>query len=325
MAAGDITHPLVSVIIPAYNSEKYIAETLRSVIAQTYDNIEIIVIDDASTDGTLLVLEEMDINRPLSVIKKEKNSGAAASRNIGYKHSKGGLIKFLDADDMIDPEMITNQVALAAGNDNNIISAQWGRFLNDDVNTFKLSPETCWQTMPSVDWACASWRNANAMTNPGIFLIPRKIIEKAGLWDETLSLLDDTEYFMKTILSADNVIFSSNSLLYYRSGLNNSLSRTKSRKGFESAFSAIEKASHALLSKRNDHAAKLACANNWQLFIYDHYPNYPDLTDKAEVYIQQLTKPDLSFPSGGYTKILLNFLNWKTIKSIKQKISKSTT
>ena len=149
----------------------------------------------------------------------------------------------------------------------------------------------------------------------------RKIIEKAGLWDETLSLLDDTEYFMKTILAADKIIFSSNSLLYYRSGLNNSLSRTKTRKGFESAFTAIEKASQTLLSKRNDHAAKLACANNWQLFIYDHYPNYPELTNKAEAYIQQLTTPDLPFPSGGYTKFLLNFLNWKTIKSIKQKIS----
>jgi len=319
MAAGDMTKPLVSVIIPAYNSEKYIAETLRSVMAQTYRNIEIIVVDDCSTDATLQVVEKMDIQRPISVIKKEKNSGAAASRNMGYQHSKGSLIKFLDADDFIDPKMIANQVALAT-DDSNIISAQWGRFVNDDVSTFKLSPETCWQTMPSSDWVCASWRNANAMTNPGIFLIPRKIIEKAGLWDETLTLLDDTEYFMKTILTADNIIFSSDSLLYYRSGLNNSLSRTKTRKGFESAFAAIEKASQTLLSKRNDHAAKLACANNWQLFIYDHYPNYTDLTDKAEAYIRQLTKPDLQFPSGGYTKILLNFLNWKTIKSIKQKI-----
>jgi glycosyltransferase involved in cell wall biosynthesis len=320
MATGDMTTPLVSVIIPAYNSEKYIAETLRSVIAQSYKNLEIIVVDDASTDNTLQVVESMDITRPIAVIKKEKNSGAAASRNLGYKYSKGSLIKCLDADDFIDSEMITNQVALVV-DENNIISAQWGRFVNDDINTFKLSPETCWQTMPSNDWVCASWRNANAMTNPGIFLIPRKIIEKAGLWDETLSLLDDTEYFMKTILATDKVIFSSNSTLYYRSGLNNSLSRTKTRKGFESAFNAIEKASLTLLDKRNDHTAKLSCANNWQLFIYDHYPNYPDLTNKAEAYIQQLTTPDLPFPSGGYTKLLLNFLNWKTIKSIKQKIS----
>lgn len=319
MATGDITDPLVSIIIPAYNSEKYIADTLRSVIAQTYQNLEIIVVDDASTDATLQVLEAMDINKPITVIKKEKNSGAAASRNLGYKHSKGSLIKFLDADDLISPEMIANQVALAV-DDNNIISAQWGRFLNDDVSTFKLRPEECWQTMPSDEWMCASWKNAQAMTNPGIFLIPKKLINAVGLWDETLSLLDDTEYFARTILAAEKVIFSSNSTLYYRSGINNSLSRTKTREGFESAFTAIEKASLALLNQRNDAATKLACANTWQSFIYDLYPDHSDIISKAEVYSKQLPRPDLPFPSGGYTKMLLYVFNWKLIKYVKKKI-----
>lgn len=321
MEKSDIRLPLVSVIIPAYNSAEYIAETVNSVIAQTYRNLEIIVIDDASTDNTFEILSNIITDRELYIIQKNGNSGAAASRNMGYNLAKGSLIKFLDGDDIISPGMIAEQVALVE-NDNNIISAKWGRFVNNDKTTFKLSPEECWQTMSSADWVCSSWKRTNSMTNPGIFLIPKKIIEKAGLWDESLSLLDDTEYFAKTMLAADKIIFSSNSTLYYRSGLNNSLSRIKTHKGFESAYTAIEKATSALLNKRNDDVAKLACANFWQNLIYDVYPAYPDIVQKAEAHLKQLPKPTLPLPSGGYTKLLLKIFGWKTIKFIKYKIGK---
>jgi len=306
---------LVSIIIPAYNSEKYIAETVQSVIAQTYQNIEIIVVDDASTDATLRVLEGMDITRPISVIKKEKNSGAAASRNLGYNHSTGSLVKFLDADDLIDPEMITQQVAVVE-NDNCIVSAQWGRFKNNDITTFKLSPEECWQTMPSLEWICSSWKNAQPMTNPGIFLIPKKLVEKAGLWDESLSLLDDTEYFARTILSAEKVIFSSMSTLYYRSGING-LSTLNTRKGIESAFIAAEKAAETLISTQDDNHTRLLCANLWQSFVYWIYPTQFDLTTKAEQRIKNYGGSSLKFKSGGYSKILQSIVGWKLMKKIK--------
>jgi glycosyltransferase involved in cell wall biosynthesis len=315
MAAGDMTEPLVSIIIPAYNSEKYIADTLRSVITQTYANIEVIVVDDASTDATLQVVEGMNIKRPISIIKKEKNSGAAASRNMGYKQSEGSLVKFLDADDLIGPEMIANQVALVE-NDSCIVSAQWGRFKINDISTFKLNPEECWQTMPSLEWICSSWKNTQPMTNPGIFLIPKKLIEKAGLWDENLSLLDDTEYFTRTILCAEKVIFSSTSTLYYRSGING-LSTLNTRKGIESAYMATEKAANALINKQDDDRTRLLCANLWQSFVHWIYPAQDDLITKAEQKIKNYGGSSLKFKSGGYSKILQSVVGWRLMKKIK--------
>lgn len=315
MAESTIANPLVSVIIPAYNSEKYISDTLRSVIAQTYQNLEVIVVDDASTDTTLQLLETIDAGIPMLVIKKEQNSGAAASRNTGYRHAKGSLVKFLDADDLIDPEMITRQVALVE-NDSAIISAQWGRFNGNDISTFKLSPEECWQTMSSLEWIYSSWKNAQPMTNPGIFLIPKKLIEKAGLWDENLSLLDDTEYFARTISAAEKVIFSSGSTLYYRSGING-LSSLNSRKGIESAYAAVEKATIAFLNRQNDERTRLLCANLWQSFVYWIYPAHNDLIAKAEHKIKNYGGSSLKFKSGGYSKVLQNIVGWKLTKKIK--------
>jgi glycosyltransferase involved in cell wall biosynthesis len=315
MAESNIIDPLVSVIIPAYNSEKYISDTLHSIIAQTYQNIEIIVVDDASTDSTPQILETIDAGIPMLVIKKEQNSGAAASRNTGYRHAKGSLIKFLDADDLINSEMIAQQVALVE-NENCIISSQWGRFTNNDINTFKLSPEDCWQTIPSLEWICSSWKNAQPMTNPGIFLIPKNLIEKAGLWDENLSLLDDTEYFARTILTAEKVIFSGTSTLYYRSGING-LSTINTRKGIESAYTAAEKATDMLINKQNDGRTRLLCANLWQSFVYWIYPTQNDLTTKAEQKIKNYGGSSLKFKSGGYSKILQSIVGWKLMKKIK--------
>ena len=100
-------NPLVSVIIPTYNSEKYLIDSIASVLHQTYNNIEIIVVNDGSTDNT------DDIIKPyLGSIKyiKQENYGASAARNIGIKNAHGNFIAFLDADDLFEPNVIKGQV-----------------------------------------------------------------------------------------------------------------------------------------------------------------------------------------------------------------------
>ncbi|MCS6813258.1 MAG: glycosyltransferase [Cyanobacteria bacterium] len=102
--------PLVSVVIPAYNAEKCLAETLTSVLAQTYEHLEVLVVNDGSTDGTAdLASQIMLRDRRLKVIT-QSNAGAAAARNTGIRHAQGEYIAPIDADDLWHPQAIEKMV-----------------------------------------------------------------------------------------------------------------------------------------------------------------------------------------------------------------------
>jgi glycosyltransferase involved in cell wall biosynthesis len=313
--------PFVSIIIPVYNSENFIAETIDAALNQTYPFLEIILINDGSTDNSAKLMEPYGENPKIRIIH-QANKGAAAARNTGYKDSRGAYIKFLDADDIMSADMIAEQVKLARKNPNGIISSQWGRFYHNDLSSFKLNPEECWQDMPAADWLCSSWKYTSSTTVPGIFLIPRRIVEQAGLWNESLSLLDDAEYFARTILAAEQVIFSPYSTLYYRSGLRNNLSGRKDPAAQLSAFEAYHGVISALLARRNDRTAQQLAANIWQLFIYTVYPERPDLLSRAQQALTALPAPDISFPAGGYTRFLSQLIGWKATKMFKSFLAK---
>ena len=104
--------PLVTAIMPSYNAERFIAESIDSVIAQTVDDWELIVIDDASTDGTIDVVSDYQKNDPrVRIVTQTTNHGPAQTRNLGLAHARGHLIAFIDSDDMWHPEKTAKQVA----------------------------------------------------------------------------------------------------------------------------------------------------------------------------------------------------------------------
>ncbi|MDB4927013.1 glycosyltransferase family A protein [Mucilaginibacter sp.] len=309
-----IAFPLVSVIIPAYNVEKYISNTIQSVIKQTYSNIEVIIVNDGSTDNTKQIIENDYKSNAFVKLIDQPNLGASAARNAGYKIANGEFIKFLDGDDLINAKMIAHQVSLTKS-DSCIISSKWGRFYNNDIATFKFSPEECWQTMSSVQWICSSWKNAQSMTNPGIFLIPRQLIGKVGLWDEKLCLFDDTEYFTRTILAANEVIFSDSSTLYYRSG-NQSLSSQLSNAHAQSAYYAVLKSTQYLISTKDNMRTRLLSANCLQQLIYYFYPEYPELCSLLKKEIKDLGGSNIEWASSKKGKFLSKFIGWKLAKKI---------
>ena len=103
--------PLVSVIMPAYNSAPFIEEAITSVINQSYDNWELLVIDDASTDGTVLIINSQAARDPrIILLKNPINKGPGYSRNLGIENAKGTFIAFLDADDMWLPHKLEIQI-----------------------------------------------------------------------------------------------------------------------------------------------------------------------------------------------------------------------
>jgi glycosyltransferase involved in cell wall biosynthesis len=305
--------------MPVYNGSAHIAEAIESVINQTYNNWELIIVNDQSTDNTLTVAEAYKSEK-IKIYSKE-NGGAAAARNYGYRLAKGSLIKFFDADDILNKDMITAQANLAIKNPESIISGKWGRFYEDDLTTLKLNPEECWKDMNAVDWICSSWKDAKSMTQSGIFLIPKSTIEQAGLWDESLSLIDDLEYFTKTILASKSIIFSSESILHYRSGNKNSLASQNNRKAAESCYKSMSLGISYLLAKTQNREAQLCAANLWQSFIFEYYGIYNDLIKKAEKQLRTLPTPTLKYQTTPKTKWLIIFFGWKALAILKAKIN----
>ena len=126
---------LVSIIMPSYNTAKYIKETIESVINQTYTNWELLIVDDCSTDNTDEIVKEFRDER-IKYYKNGKNSGAAISRNKALKEAKGKWIAFLDSDDLWEKEKLEKQILFMKNNNYNFSYTQYQEI---DENSKKLN------------------------------------------------------------------------------------------------------------------------------------------------------------------------------------------
>lgn len=305
--------PLVSICIPCHNAKSYVAETLESALAQTWPQTEIVVVDDASNDGSAEIVQQFE-SKGVQLIRAELHS-AAKARNLAAQHSAGDMIKFLDADDLLSPESVAAQVDRIGAERDVIASGRWGRFENDP-SMIRLNPEAVWRDLSGTDWLIQSWRNARSMTQPGIFLIPRQVWDKAGPWNEKLGLIDDFEFFSRVIGQAREVRFTESSLLYYRSNLDTSLSGRKDREAVESAYQSLILGTANLLAIRQDKEAKLSCANLLQDFIFTYYPEHQDLLEKMEEKVSALGGASVAPAGGTRFQALARIMGWKMARRI---------
>ena len=114
--------PLVSIIVPVYNSEEYIFNSINSILNQTYKNIEIIIINDGSTDRTNEILNEIALKDKRIVYVNQKNIGVSETRNKGIQLSKGEYITFMDSDDTVEPEYIEKLIEEVLKNEFDIVA-----------------------------------------------------------------------------------------------------------------------------------------------------------------------------------------------------------
>lgn len=125
--------PVVSVIVPCYNGEKNLEQCLDSIVNQTLKNIEIICIDDGSTDNTLGILEKLRQKDPRVTVIQQKNAGAGAARNAGLNLASGTYLSFLDADDFFEPCMLEKAVQAADKYDADYIVFHSNRYLQNEA------------------------------------------------------------------------------------------------------------------------------------------------------------------------------------------------
>lgn len=300
--------------MPLYNSEKYVSDSIECIINQTYSNWELIIVNDGSTDGSLKTAKKFE-SQKIKIFTQE-NQGQCVANNYGFRQSKGNFIKFFDSDDLISLNMLEEQVKIINKHPNSIVSSKWGRFYNNDLSTFKLSSEDCWQDLKPVDWICSSWNSGKAMLQCGLWLIPRTTIETAGLWDKSLTVINDLEFFTRLILNSENVKFSDKSIVYYRSGNLGTLSGEYGREAVESCYKSIDLSTGYLLKKSQSDLAKQCVANVWQSFIYMCYPDNPDLVNIVKEKLNSLPRPTIKFTTSKNTNWFYKIFGWKILKNL---------
>lgn len=205
--------PLVSVIIPSFNSKSWICESLESVFRQTYNNIQIIVIDDGSTDGTQELLESK-YGTTIDYIY-QANKGLSGARNTGIQHALGEFIQLLDADDLLCPDKITQQVkALAEHTDYSVAYSDFEYFEDD-------APET---STPSPQFYRTKYKSGNLWKDflTGNFIVCHAALARkedviaAGGFDESLRACEDYDLWMRMAARGNTFIFTDGVMARYR-------------------------------------------------------------------------------------------------------------
>lgn len=134
-----IINELVSIIMPAFNCEKYVAESIESVLKQTYTNWEMIIVNDKSSDNTKKIIEMYEKSEPrIKLINLEKNQGAAVARNIALEEAKGQYIAFLDSDDRWKNKKLEKQLNFMKNNKYGFTFTEYEYILDENNNKNKI-------------------------------------------------------------------------------------------------------------------------------------------------------------------------------------------
>ncbi len=311
----------VSVIIALYNAEQFIAETLSSVVGQSYPNIEIIVVNDGSTDESSKVVEQLNI--PNLKLFNRPNSGQCASSNFGIQQATGELIKFLDADDILATDCIEKMIVKWRENPNRLVFGEWHYFAN---NIQHIS----WNQSPiykdytnALDWYVDTLNKAGSMLAGWMWLIPKSILEKAGGWDERLHLMNDFEFSTRLILHSDGIGFANEAIHYYRKGLTSAMTSKMNDRIALSIYTGVNEAYKNVMVVENSSRMRLAFANQFQKWVYQFYPAHKELAQKMEITIQELGGSSLPPPGGTLFKALNKVLPWKTVSQLQYIMHKS--
>jgi glycosyltransferase involved in cell wall biosynthesis len=226
-----IKKPFVSIIVPVYNVEEYIKECLVSIRNQTLKDIEIIIVNDGSTDNSINIVKKEKLHDSRIKIITQSNKGLSEARNTGIRHSKGEYISFVDSDDYISEKMIEVLYSTAKENDCDIVSCQYAQFADNLIlyeskeNKFDINFENILlRKVPPI--AC------NRLYKTSLF-IDYKIKFPKNIYHEDVATTFKLYFFSKKTLSLDETFY------YWRKRAN-SISNSFSKKHVKSLFKIIK-------------------------------------------------------------------------------------
>jgi glycosyltransferase involved in cell wall biosynthesis len=284
---------LVSVLIPAYNAERWLKGAIRSAVAQTWPHVEVIVVDDGSTDGTLAIAKSLE-GKTVKVVT-QTNQGAAAARNRALQLAQGSYIQWLDADDLLDSNKVATQMRAAAADRRVLLSGGFGTFYYR-IEKAKFVETSLWRNLTPLDYFLVRFRN-NVCFQTGAWLVSRELTDAAGPWTDFESPDDDGEYFCRVVANSREIIFVRDARIYYRVGNFGSLANRRSQKAVAALFRSKAKSIGHLLALENSprtRAASFRLLQDWEF----HECEYPEIAAASHQLAAELggtlTRPEMA-------------------------------
>jgi glycosyltransferase involved in cell wall biosynthesis len=215
---------LVSIVVPCFNAERFLAETLDSAFAQTYPHTEIIVIDDGSTDGTAEVIRSY---AGRLTAEFGSNRGASAARNRGTALARGEFIQYLDADDLLPAHAIEHRVAALQKTGADVAYSDWEKLTELETGGFDIS-ERVVRRIEDVHPVLQIALITDFWAPPAALTYRRTIVDKIGGWKEWLPIIQDARFLQDAGLAGGQFVYSPSVGAQYRVHREASLSRRSS-------------------------------------------------------------------------------------------------
>ena len=228
----------LSIVIPVYNTEKYLDDCLKSILNQSYKNIELIIVNDGSTDKSENIIKKYLKKSDKIKYKKIINSGVSVARNIGINMSTGKYIAFVDSDDYIDKDMYLKMINKSIEDDSDIVTCAYNKiYPNDVVKTIYSKNEKVfgYSLKDSNDILLYS----NPYTPCKIFK-RNLIVDNNILFDEDLRIFEDLVFCYKLYIRANKISYINEPLYYYNCKNVSSLTNMFSEKMFD-IFPALDR------------------------------------------------------------------------------------
>ena len=306
--------PSVSVVVPMHNVGDFVHTALDAALRQTHRSLEVIAVDDGSTDQTAAIVRSRKDRRVRYV--RQDHRGQSAAINAGVRHSRGAFIKLLDADDWMNPEHIEAQMAGIAGADGAVSVCRWGYFVEDWTRP-TVRPEYAEADYDDpLQWFVDCFARDEGMVGGGRWLIPRSIWEKTGGYAESLARDNDVHFCAKLVLAATAIRFAPGATYSYRKGVAGSMSDNRSRPMMESVFRANDMAATELITRRDRDDIRRIFADRLRRWLFCFYPEFPDLVARAEQRISELGGSRVQMQGGAIQRWLLPVLGWKGVRRL---------
>ena len=212
--------PLISVVITCYNYGHYLEDCIKSVLAQSYQNIEIVLVDDGSTDDTPKVMAQYK-DLPNIVSIHQKNGGQARAKNTGIKNATGNFIAFLDADDAWDKDKIEKQIACFARPEVGVVYCT-ARYIDESSDEFNY--EISNKYLLPRRGAVTEWLILDNFVMFSSSIVRKECFEKFGAFDENLKMGIDWDLWLR-ISTAYEFDYVDGRLFYYRMGHSGQMSK----------------------------------------------------------------------------------------------------